>query len=313
MARTRVVIDTDPGVDDAVAILLAVASPELDVVGITTVNGNVAVDLTTTNARRLLELARASHVPIAAGAAVPLGGPVEHAAQVHGNDGLGDLSWEEPSISIDSRDAVDLISDLADEGPLTLIAIGPLTNLAELVRRRPETVAKLERVVIMGGASFMGNVTAVAEFNVWADPEAAAVVAAQEWPVTWLPLDVTHQVWLDDHDIDVFGSWGTELGDRLAGMLRPYANFYESVTGVRHTIMHDALAIYEVIAPGAISSDVAGVNVECGGDFARGLTIFDRRGVDRQSNHRVGASVDRAQFTALLHERLARLNDFLRD
>ncbi len=170
MARTRVVIDTDPGVDDAVAILLALASPELEVVGITTVNGNVAVDLTTTNARRLLQLAQAAHVPIGAGAAVPLGGPVEHAAQVHGDDGLGDLLWDEPTIATDARDAVDLISDLADEGPLTLIAIGPLTNLAELVRRRPDTVAKLERVVIMGGASFMGNVTAVAEFNVWADP-----------------------------------------------------------------------------------------------------------------------------------------------
>ena len=189
MARTRVVIDTDPGVDDAVAILLALASPEIDVLALTTVAGNVSLEKTTLNARRLLELAGRDDVLVAAGCAQPLAGPSGDASEVHGSDGLGDLLWEEPKIALHPRHAVDLLAELIGPGPLTIVAIGPLTNLATLLGRHPGIDRDVERVVLMGGASFEGNVTPAAEFNIWADPEAAKRVLAAHWPITVMPLD----------------------------------------------------------------------------------------------------------------------------
>jgi inosine-uridine nucleoside N-ribohydrolase len=170
VARTRVVIDTDPGVDDAVAILLALASPEIEVLALTTVAGNVSLDKTTLNARRLLQLARRGDVTVAAGCSQPLAGPSGDASEVHGNDGLSDLEWDEPEVPLSERHAVDVLAGLIDDGPLTIVAIGPLTNLATLLERHGGVEGRVERVVLMGGASFEGNVTPAAEFNIWAGP-----------------------------------------------------------------------------------------------------------------------------------------------
>lgn len=307
MSRTRIVIDTDPGVDDAVAILLALASPEVDVCAVTTVNGNVNVDKTTLNARRLMDLAGRSNTVIARGAAVPLASPSGDASEVHGADGLGDLTWPEPTTTVDVRDAVDVIWQLLAEGPLTIVAIGPLTNLALLLRRYPDAASKVERVVIMGGASFEGNVTPAAEFNIWADPEAAAEVCAATWPLTFMPLDLTHQALLAPEDLLTMRSWGTEVGLRLADMLEPYADFHETWYGNRDVIMHDAMAVYDVIRPGAISKQGVRVEVETGGRFSRGATWFDRRREHADSNQEVGVRVDNRAFVPFLLERLRTL------
>ena len=159
MAKHRIIIDTDPGVDDAIAIFLALASPEIEVVAITTVNGNVDVDKTTLNARRLLNVAGRGEIPVARGAATPLAGPSGSASDVHGEDGLGDLSWTEPQVPENELNAVALLVRECLAAPTTIVAIGPLTNLAHLVLQHPEVVPHVEKVVVMGGASFEGNVT----------------------------------------------------------------------------------------------------------------------------------------------------------
>jgi purine nucleosidase len=303
----RVAIDTDPGVDDAVAILLALASPELEVVALTTVVGNVALAQTTLNARRLLDLAGRRDVAVAAGCADPLAGPSGYEGEVHGRDGLGDLVWPDPQTPLADEHAADALWRLAQAGPLTIVAIGPLTNLAVLLERHPEAASVVERVVIMGGASFEGNVTPAAEFNIWVDPEAAARVFAAEWPITVMPLDLTHQATLHDGDLAALRAQGTEVGRRVADMLEPYAAFHESWYGSRDVIMHDAMAVLELIDPDAIEKRGVRVSVETSGEHSRGATWFDRRSEHADSPVRVGVRVDNDRFVTLLLERLARL------
>ncbi|HET8990255.1 MAG TPA: nucleoside hydrolase [Acidimicrobiales bacterium] len=300
----RIVIDTDPGVDDAVAILLALASPELEVVALTTVAGNVELEKTTLNARRLLELAGRPDVIVAAGMAEALAGSPAHEGGVHGQDGLGDLEWDEPSVPV-HPDAVEVLRAAIESGPLTIVAIGPLTNLAVLLRRYPGLDERVERVVVMGGASVMGNVTPAAEFNVWADPEAAREVFAARWPLAIMPLDLTHQAFLNDDDLAYLRSLGTEVGRRCADMLEPYAAFHERWYANRDIIMHDATAVYELIDPRAIESEGVAVTVETGGEYSRGATWFDRRPTHRASTTRVGVRLDNDRFRALVRERLA--------
>lgn len=305
MAPTRVIIDTDPGVDDAVAILLALASPELDVVALTTVNGNVGLAATTLNARRLLSLAGRPDVVVAAGCAEPLAGPNERGAGVHGRDGLGDLEWDEPAVAPSDDDAVEVLARAIEEAPLTIVAIGPLTNLARLLQRRPGIDERVEHVVIMGGASFEGNVTPAAEFNIWVDPEAAELVFAARWPITVMPLDLTHQAYLVDEDLEWLRALGTEVGRRVADMLEPYAAFHEAWYGNRNVIMHDATAVYELLAPGAITKQGVKATVETGGVYSRGATWFDRRPQNDDSPFKVGVSLDNDALRSMIRERLA--------
>ncbi len=309
MARTRVLIDTDPGVDDAVAIALALASPEFDVVAVVAVAGNVPLDKTALNARRVVALSGRPDVVVAAGCAEPLSPPVVEDSVVHGHDGLGDLDWDEPDVALDPRDGVEVIADTIRDGPLTIVAIGPLTNLAVLVQRYPGIDEGVDHLVIMGGASFEGNVTAAAEFNIWADPEAARVVFAADWPITLMPLDLTHQAYLTDEDLDYFDSLGTEMGRRLAAMLEPYAQFHDRWYGNRDIIMHDAMAVYELIDEQAIDKQGVRVAVETGGVHSRGATFIDRRREHADSPVRVGVTVDNDRFRALLRERIATFRD----
>lgn len=305
MARTRVVIDTDPGVDDAVAILLALASPEIDVLALTTVTGNVDLEKTTLNARRLIELANRPDVLVAAGCGVPLNDVPKHASEVHGEDGLGDLEWDEPAVGLSDKHACEVLKELIEEGPLTVIAIGPLTNLAVLLERYPGIDEKLDHLVIMGGASFEGNVTPAAEFNIWADPEAAKIVFGSKWKITFMPLDLTHQAFLNDDDLAFFRSMGSEVGTRLADMLEPYAQFHVLWNGTRDIIMHDAMAVYEVLDPTVIEKQGVEVTVETGGEYSRGATWVDRRNMFADSTTKVGTRVNNDKFRAFLRERLA--------
>ena len=305
MARTRVVIDTDPGVDDAVAILLALASPEIDLLALTTVAGNVSLEKTTLNARRLLELAGRDDVLVAAGCPQPLAGPSGDASEVHGSDGLGDLLWEEPKIALHPRHAVDLLAELIGPGPLTIVAIGPLTNLATLLERHPGIDRDVERVVLMGGASFEGNVTPAAEFNIWADPEAAQRVLAAHWPITVMPLDLTHQAYLNDGDLEFLRGLGSEVGRRTADILEPYAKFHDEWYGNRDLVMHDAMAVYDVLDRSAISKQNVAISVETGGEHSRGATWVDRRRIHADSRIQIGVHVDNQKFVALLRQRFA--------
>jgi purine nucleosidase/pyrimidine-specific ribonucleoside hydrolase len=309
MSRTRVLIDTDPGVDDAVAILLALASRELDVVGVVAVNGNVSLDKTALNARRIVALAGRYDIPVAAGCARPLSEQLLEDSVVHGHDGLGDLEWDEPTVPLDPRDGVELIAALIEEGPLTIVAIGPLTDLAVLLQRHPGIERGVEQLVIMGGASFEGNVTPAAEFNIWADPEAARVVFDAQWRITLMPLDLTHQAFLNDDDLAYLSALGTEVGRRTAAILEPYAQFHDRWYGNRDIVMHDAMAVYELLDPSAIDKQGVRLAVEVDGVHSRGATFIDRRREHAESAVRVGVRVDNDRFRSLLRERLATYRD----
>jgi purine nucleosidase len=306
MSPIRIVIDTDPGVDDAIAILLALQSPELTVVALTAVAGNSPLEDTTRNARRLIDLAQRPDVIVAAGCAEPLGVTDYQSGEVHGKDGLGDLVWDEPSTPLDERHAVEVLRDVLLEAPATIVAIGPLTNIAVLAQRYPEVIERVQQLVIMGGASFEGNVTPAAEFNIWFDPEAAAIVFDQSWPITLMPLDLTHQAFLTDEDLAVFRALGTEVGRRCADMLEPYATFHERWYQNRNIIMHDAMAVYELIDPEAIAKQGVVVHVETEGAHGRGATFLDRGFQHASSPVQAGVIVNNDDFRALLHERIAK-------
>ncbi|WP_138735057.1 nucleoside hydrolase [Modestobacter excelsi] len=282
MAATPLVIDTDPGIDDALAILLALASPEVDLRLVTTVHGNVDLAQTTENALRVLHLAGRSDVPVAVGAATSLVVPqAERAGHVHGEAGLGGVVLPPSPASVDPRPAVVALAELllASDEPVTVAAIGPLTNIALLLAVYPAAAARIGRLVVMGGSAGRGgNVTAAAEFNVWADPEAAAVVFRAGLPTVMVGLDVTLPTVLTEAGIARLAAAG-EVGARAAAILRQYLDHARSSYGTDGVVVHDALALTEAIAPGTLHTVRRDVVVDTGASAARGQTLVDRRTV----------------------------------
>ncbi len=307
--RTRLVIDTDPGVDDAAAILLALASPELEVAALTTVAGNAALSQTTSNALRVLELAGAGAVPVAAGADRALAGWRRPGhGSVHGPDGLGGALPGEPAGSPVARHAVELIAGLADEGPLTLVAIAPLTNVALALAMHPDVCGKLERLVVMGGARLEGNVSAAAEFNIWADPEAAARVLGSGVPLTLLPLDVTHQALLTAGELHEL-SGGGRIGERLGAMVRHYGSEHAASYGDgAFAPLHDVLAVLALVDPGTIELEKAVVEVDTGSSASRGATLVSTRPGSPGVPALVGTRLDRRRFAELLVGRVGEID-----
>lgn len=279
---TPLVIDTDPGIDDASAILLAAASPEVDLRAVTTVFGNVELPKTTRNALAVLALAGRPDVPVAAGASRPLVHPQPHrAAEWHADDGLGGKAdiLPAPERSVEQRGAVELLADVlrSSTEPVTIAPIGPLTNIALLLATHPELAPKIGRLVIMGGGISGGNVTPAAEFNVWSDPEAARrVLVEEDVPITLVPLDLTQRVRLDS-------TWRADLaaaGGRaavLAEIMVHYADRYARYFGSDGVPMHDAVALLEAIVPGTLHTTPLPLDVICDHGPARGLTLADRR------------------------------------
>lgn len=310
MTRPRVVIDTDPGVDDAAAILLALADPQIEVAGITAVDGNVVLAKTARNALRICELAGVE-VPVAAGAWRPLirekpWHPDEES--VHGDDGLGQVLPAEPTRSLLDVHALDFIAGLAEQGPLTIVGIGPLTNLALLLARYPDITARIERFVIMGGARLEGNVSAAAEFNIWCDPEAAHRVFASGVPITLLPLDITHQAVLSGSEFAELRATG-EIGAALARMIAFYADQHVVAYGEGFSPMHDVLATLFLSRPDAMTFVRGHVTVDCGDSLSRGATLVNTS-LDPAivKNADVGVTLDRERFARTLIESVAALD-----
>jgi inosine-uridine nucleoside N-ribohydrolase len=318
----RLVIDTDPGIDDALALVLALSSPDVSVEGIATVAGNVDVDQATTNLLRLLAVADpAIPIRVAKGAAAPLKATLVTAAHVHGDDGLGNLDqfvdadgrlrYPKPVHALEMQDGADLILELADRfgGDLVLVALGPLTNVALALERDRRTLARVGRIVVMGGAvSVPGNVTPAAEFNFYVDPDAAAAVLDAGLPLEIVPLDVTEQVVLAQ----------AELARRLAASPSPLGRFVAdfSLHGFavgrhgRGIVMHDPLAVGVALDPTLVEFEHLHVEVEAEGRITRGMSLADRRDIPahrkRRPNCRVAMTVDAPRFLALFLDRLCR-------
>jgi pyrimidine-specific ribonucleoside hydrolase len=276
------VIDTDPGVDDAFAISLAAVSPEVDLRAVTTVFGNVGITHTTHNALRVLALCGREDVPVAAGADRPLVHPhLGEARQAHGDDGLSGRAevLPDPSREADARDAVDLLADVlrAAQEPVTVAAIGPLTNIALLLAAHPSLKAKIGRLVIMGGALSGGNVTAAAEFNVWSDPEAARrVLVEEDVPTVLVPMDLTMRCAVEDGWLAALDSAGP-IGHALVALTPTYREYYKRDLGKDALVLHDAVAVAEAVRPGILRRTPLPVEVECCLGPARGAVLADRR------------------------------------
>jgi inosine-uridine nucleoside N-ribohydrolase len=303
-------VDCDPGQDDAIALLLALASPEVEVLGVTTVAGNQTIEKVTVNALRVLELAGRGDIPVAAGAAEPLVGNLVVAADAHGETGLDGPDLPAPSAGPVDEHAVDFLAErlLASEQPVTLVPLGPLTNVALLLTERPAAAEHVERIVLMGGAIAEGNMTASAEFNIWIDPEAAAQVFASGLDVTMVGLDVTNRVVLTPEHAEQLRPQGP-VGAAVAAMLDFYGGFYREAYDHGGCPVHDALAMAHVIRPGLVETQERHVEIDVSSGICRGRTVVDmrRRTVLPEPNASVAVDVDVAGFVSLLLERLPQL------
>jgi inosine-uridine nucleoside N-ribohydrolase len=298
-----ILLDCDPGHDDAVAILLALASPELEVLGITTVGGNAPLDRVTDNALRVLALAGRPDIPVAAGAAHPLRGPLHTAPHVHGESGLEGPALPEPLGGPVADEAVPFLARriASHDRPVTLVPTGPLTNVARLLTEHPLLRARIERICFMGGAIGEGNITPSAEFNIWVDPEAADVVLGSGVPVTMIGLDVTHQSIVWETEYRALAERGGRVSALVAGLLEYFQAFHERVYGWRGTPIHDAVAVAHVAHPGLVTTRPYAVAVELDGALTRGRTVVDLRGITgRSPNADVGVAIDRDRFVRLL-------------
>ena len=289
MARTRIIIDTDPGQDDAVAILLALAERErLDLLGITTVAGNVPLPLTTANALRILELARREDVPVFAGASQPLLRALRTAEFVCGPDGLEGAALPPPSIEARDRHGVTFLIDTlnaAAERSVTLCALGPLTNLALAFAQEPRLAAKVERIVLMGGARDRGNITPAAEFNFFVDPHAAAIVVRLDVPIVMFDLHATHMVMGTPERIDRIAALDTPVARGVYGMLsRPRPGGIERF-GVPGHPLHDPCVIAYLLWPDLFEGRDCHVAVETVSEAAIGRSVFDGSGSQKQNAH----------------------------
>ncbi|WAL64391.1 nucleoside hydrolase [Amycolatopsis cynarae] len=301
---TKLIIDTDPGVDDAFAIALAALSEDVDLLGVTAVYGNVSLESTTRNALRVLQLCGRADVPVAAGAARPLIHPQPfRAAHVHGADGLSGRSGAlpEPDREPEPGGAVRLMVSLleaADE-PVTLAAIGPLTNIALLVAAHPEVREKIGRIVVMGGGLGHGNTTAAAEFNIWSDPEAARrVLVEEDLPRVLVPLDLTHRCAVDTAWLAKLAGTGP-VGAGLEALTPDYLASYRKTLGWDGIALHDAVAVAEAISPGILRTESLPLEVECSFGPGRGATLVDRRRAAVRNEDRSGSTVEVATDTDL--------------
>jgi inosine-uridine nucleoside N-ribohydrolase len=275
MPQKKIIIDTDPGVDDAMAIFFALQSPELDVVGLTTIFGNVHTDLATINALRLLEIADRVDIPVAKGAdapvAGPFGGPVPF---VHGDDGQGNAHLSPPATEAIPEPAAEFIVDqiMAFPGEVTLVPIGPLTNIALALRLEPRIVKQVKEVVIMGGNALVpGNATPAAEANIHNDPEAADIVFGADWPVTMVGLDVTHKVNMKRDHLDVYARADNSLCKHITRIVPFYRDFFEQTNSIEGIYVHDSSAIAYVIDPTLFETKQWPLRVETQG-LSRGKT-----------------------------------------
>jgi purine nucleosidase len=313
MTARPIIIDTDPGQDDAVAILLALASPqELDVIGITAVAGNVPLALTEKNARRVCELAGRPDIKVYAGAERPLILPLQTAEAVHGSTGLNGPDLPEPKMTTSPGHAADFLVDTLrarPAGSVTLCLLGPHTNLALAMVKAPDIVPRIREIVLMGGAVFEGgNSTPSAEFNLLVDPHAADVVFRSGVPITVMPLDVSHKALTTRVRIDRIRALGTPVATAVVKMLEFFERYDEQKYGTDGAPLHDPCVISFLLQPGLFRGRKVNVAIETASPLTIGMTVTDWWKVtDRPPNATVMTEIDADAYYKLLTERLARL------
>jgi purine nucleosidase len=311
--KRRIIIDTDPGQDDAVAILLALASPEeIDVLGIVAVAGNVPLAHTERNARRIVELAGRTDVPVFAGCVKPMVRQLRTAEHVHGRTGLDGVELPDPKMPLRVKHGVDFIIETlraAESGSITLCTLGPLTDMAMALVMAPDIASHIREIVMMGGAYFeVGNITPTAEFNIFVDPEAADVVMRSGVPIVMAPLDLTHRILSTRQRLDAIGKLGNKAGSAVAGLLSFSERFDLAKYGSIGAPLHDPCVIAYLLKPELFSGKVVNVSIETSSPLTLGMTVTDWWQItDRPRNVNYLRDGDGEGFFALLTERLARL------
>jgi pyrimidine-specific ribonucleoside hydrolase len=308
-AQSRpVILDCDPGHDDALAMLLALSRPEVHLLGITTVAGNSTVDNTTRSALSVLTLVGRTDIPVAQGADRPLRRPLTTAAHVHGPSGLEGADLPSPAVDPIAEDAVSFIARQVEGSPepVTLIPTGPLTNIARFAQRHPDMWQRVDHVCLMGGSIGEGNFTASAEFNIWVDPDAAAIVFEGGRPLTMIGLDVTHQARLTLADADRMEARGNRTGAIFADLMRYFAKFHAERYGWDGSPIHDAVAVAHVLGLGMVETRPYRVDIETESDLTRGRTVVDLHSISgKPANAEVGIGVDRGAFIEMLLDTVA--------
>jgi purine nucleosidase len=307
-----IIIDTDPGQDDAVAILLALASPEFEVLGITAVAGNVPLALTEKNARKICELAGKSETKVYAGAIRPMLRTLVTAEHVHGRTGLDGPDLPEPKMKLQKQHAVDyLVETLVAraDNEVTLCTLGPLTNIGLALVREPRIAMKIKQIVAMGGGFFEGgNVTVAAEFNIYVDPQAARLVFESGIPITLIPLDCTHQALTTKARVEQFRKMKNKSGPATAELLDFFERFDEQKYGTDGGPLHDPCVIAWLLKPELFSSRHVNVAIECESELTMGMTVVDWWGVSgRKPNATVCRAINADGFFDLLIERISKL------
>ena len=309
----KILLDCDPGHDDAVALLLAHGSPEIELLAVTTVAGNQTLPKVTRNALAVARVGGIRDVPFAAGCARPLLREARVAGDIHGESGLDGPVLPEPELALDPRHGVDLIIDTVMEhepGTVTLVPTGPLTNVALAVRKEPRIVERVAEVVLMGGAYGRGNRTPVTEFNIGSDPEAAQIVFREPWLLTMVGLDLTHQALATPEVVARIAELNTAPARFVSDLLEFFAGTYRTRHGFPAPPVHDPCAVAFVIDPGVLTTRRAPLDVELHGALTTGMTVADLRGPEPADCHtRVATTLDHARFWDLVVDALARLGD----
>jgi inosine-uridine nucleoside N-ribohydrolase len=311
MSPTRIIIDTDPGVDDALAFLLALASPEIKLEALTTTQGNVTLEKATRNALSVLELAHASHIPVASGSLLPLVQPLRASADVHGESGIGNARLPEPKTSPVSKHAVDYLIErvLAEPNEISIFPIGPLTNLAMAIRKEPRFAKAVKELVIMGGAILEhGNMTPLAEFNIYVDPHAAHIVFHSGIPTTLIPLDVTHKCLLKHEHVDRL----MKIDSPITRFIRDAMEVYLQASfalGYEGSSLHDPLTLATIISPELLTLKEYYVDVDISGGVSMGKTFADiPRVMKKPANMKVAMNVQGEDFVELFLQRMENLS-----
>ena len=309
----KIILDCDPGHDDAIALLLAHGNPNIELLAVTTVVGNQTLDKVTRNALSVARIANITNVPFAAGAVRPLIRNVEIAPDIHGDSGLDGPVLPEPTIQLDNRHAIDLIIETIMSHPpktVTLVPTGGLTNIAMAVRKEPKIVERVKEVVLMGGGYHVGNWSAVAEFNIKIDPEAAHIVFNEKWPVTMVGLDLTHQALATPEVIEKIKAIKTKPAKFVLEMLEFFGKMYKQAQGFTYPPVHDPCAVAYVINPELIKTKRVPVDIELTGTLTLGMTVADFRFPPDDNCHtQVATELDHTGFWDLIVDSLKRIGE----
>lgn len=310
---TSIILDCDPGHDDAMAIVLALGNPNIDLLGVTTVGGNQSLEKVTYNARATLEMAHATNIPVHAGCDRPIIRPLQVAADVHGETGLDGAKLPKPTRPLDEGHAVNWIINTImnhDPGTITLVPTGPLTNIAMAVRMEPRIVSRVKEVVLMGGGYHVGNCSAVAEFNIKTDPEAAHVVFNENWPITMIGLDLTHQALCTCEVQQKIDAVNTPISEFASNLMDFFRKAYQNNQDFVDPPVHDPCAIAYLIDGNVVNTRRCPLDVEISGKLTLGMTVADLRGPEpsaAECHTQVATKLDFDKFWDLIVDALRRI------